>query len=266
MKRILVIVLALLTVSFAACEKVIDLELENSDAHIVIEANLNDLSENQVIRVTKTVSFGADKKSEPVPYASVVVKSSDNEKVAFVYGEDGYYHAKNFIVRSGFHYTLDIEVEGEYYHSSSSMPSYVAIDSLGISKEKIFTEERYYPTFKFNDPAGIPNYYLYEISINNSPIRFASAYNDKFNDGKYVTHEISDRTVDLELNDEVRVIRYCVDESVYKFWNEFQSANPGGAAPGNPSSNISNGALGYFSVAAASIHQFRTTEYMEKSR
>lgn len=111
----------------------------------------------------------------------------------------------------------------------------------------------------------IPNSrYLSEISINDSPIRFASVYNDKFNDGRYITHEISDRTFDLELDDQVRVIRYCVDEQVYKFWDEFQSANPGGAASGNPSSNISNGALGYFSVASASEHTFKTREYMEK--
>jgi len=29
------------------------------------------------------------------------------------------------------------------------------------------------------------------------------------------------------------------------------STNPGSASPGNPTSNISNGALGYFSVSSA---------------
>ncbi len=52
--------MALLTVLFSACEKVIDLELENSEARIVIEANLNDLNVDQLIRVTKTVAFGTD--------------------------------------------------------------------------------------------------------------------------------------------------------------------------------------------------------------
>ncbi|WP_312740782.1 DUF4249 domain-containing protein [Sphingobacterium multivorum] len=264
MKRNLLTILALLTVLFSACEKVIDLELENSEARIVIEANLNDLNVDQLIRVTKTVAFGTDRKSDPISGASVVVRSSANEEITFVYERDGYYRAQNFRVRPGTRYSLEIELEGEYYRSSVTMPTYVAVDSLGISKEKIFTEERYYPTFKFYDPAQVNNYYLYEIAINNSPIRFASTYNDKFNDGKYVTHEISDRTIDLELNDEVRIIRYCIDASVYKFWNEFQSANPGGAAPGNPSSNISNGALGYFSVASAVAYFFKTQEYMDK--
>lgn len=264
MKKKLLIILALLTVLFSACEKVIDLDLENSKASIVIEGNLNDLNVDQLIRVTKTVAFGTDRKSDPISDASVVVRSSANEEITFVYERDGYYRAQNFQVRPGIKYSLEIVAEGEYYRSSVTMPSYVAIDSLGISKEKIFTEERYYPTFKFYDPAQVINYYLYEIAVNNSPMRFASTYNDKFNDGKYITHEISDRTLDLELDDEVRVIRYCVDASVYKFWNEFQSANPGGAAPGNPSSNISNGALGYFSVASAVMYLFKTQEYMEK--
>ncbi len=264
MKTNLLTILALLTVLFSACEKVIDLDLENSEARIVIEANLNDLDVDQLIRITKTVAFGTDRKSEPVPDASVIVRSSTNEEVTFVYESDGYYRVQNFQVRPGLKYSLEIESEGEYYRSSVTMPPYVAIDSLGVTKEKIFTKERYHPTFKFYDPAQVNNYYLYEIAINNSPIRFASTYNDKFNDGKYVTHEISDRTIDLELNDEVKVIRYCVDASVYKFWNEFQAANPGGAAPGNPSSNISNGALGYFSVASSGTYLFKTQEYMEK--
>ena len=264
MKKKLLTLLALLTVLFSACEKVIDLDLEDSEARIVIEANLNDLGVDQLIRVTKTVAFGTDRKSDPVSSASVVVRSSANEEITFVYDRDGYYRAQNFQVRPGLKYNLQIESGGEYYQSSVTMPTYVAIDSVGVSKEKIFTEERYYPTFKFYDPTQVNNYYLYEIAINNSPMRFAATYNDKFNDGKYVTHEIADRTIDLELNDEVKVIRYCVDASVYKFWNDFQAANPGGAAPGNPSSNISNGALGYFSVAAAAVYFFKTEEYMKK--
>jgi len=265
MKKQLFIICSLLASLCTSCEKVIDLDLENSESRIVIEGNLNDLDVDQLIRITKTVAFGTDRKSEPIPDASVMVRSSANEEMNFVYESDGYYRAQNFQVRPGLKYSLEVIAEGEYYRSSVSMPPYVAIDSLGVTKEKIFTEERYYPTFKFYDPAQIDNYYLYEIAVKNSPMRFASTYNDKFNDGKYITHEVSDRNIDLELDDEVRVIRYCVDASVYKFWNEFQAANPGGAAPGNPSSNISNGALGYFSVASSGTYLFKTQEYMEKA-
>ena len=35
---------------------------------------------------------------------------------------------------------------------------------------------------------------------------------------------------------------------MYDFWNAVQATNPGTAAPANPPSNISNGALGYFSA------------------
>lgn len=264
MKNNILLILTLVVILFSACEKVIDLDLQGSSPRIAIEANLNDLSTDQVIRITRTVAFGTDKKSDAVGDASVSVRSSANEEINFVYDKDGYYRAQNFVVKSGLRYSLDVRVDGQSYTSTAVMPQYVAIDSIGISKEAVFTEERYYPTFKFYDPAGTKNYYLYEISINDSPVRFASTYNDKFNDGKYITHEIEDRSVELELDDEVKVIRYCVEEQVYKFWNEFQSANPGGAAPGNPSSNISNGALGYFSVASATVHTFKTREYMQK--
>jgi len=47
-----------------------------------------------------------------------------------------------------------------------------------------------------------------------------------------------------------------IDKDVFKYWNELQSINPGSAAPANPTSNISNGALGYFSVSSARTYNF----------
>jgi len=264
MKTTYYLLLSLTTFLYSSCEEVIDLNLDSAGPRTVIEANLNDLSSDQTIRVSKTIAFGVSGRNTPIEDAAVVVRSSAKEEILFTYDRDGYYLAKNFVVKPGITYFLDVKSEGVNYVSQSQMPEYVAIDSLGITKEKVFNEERFYPTFTFNDPVGIKNHYLYEIAIKGSPIRFASTYNDKFNDGKYVTHEISDRTIDLELNDEVKVIRYCIDANVYQYWSDFQSANPGGAAPGNPTSNISNNALGYFSVASAKEHEFITSVYMEK--
>lgn len=264
MKKIYFLLLSLTVFLFSSCEEVIDLNLDSAGPRTVIEANLNDLSSDQKIRISKTVAFGVNGKNTPVEHASVIVRSSAQEEIIFIYDRDGYYRSQNFVVKPEISYFLEVKSEGVTYVAQSQMPTYVAIDSIGITMEKTFNEERFYPTFTFNDPLGVKNYYLYEIGINGSPIRFSAVYDDKYNDGKYVTHEISDRTLDLELNDEVKVVRYCIDENVYKYWNDFQSADPGGAAPGNPTSNISNNALGYFSVASATQHDFITRAYMEK--
>src|SRR5690606_503844 len=137
------------------------------------------------------------------------------------------------------------------YEAACFMPDYVDVDSTGIVMGQVFGESYYVATVIFNDAADVSNYYKYDISSNDAPSRFASQYQLKSNDALYVTHPVSDRDLDLTPGDNITVRRYCVDEKVFNYWNEYQSTNPGSAAPGNPTSNISNNALGYFSVASA---------------
>lgn len=42
---------------FSACEEIIDVNLNDADPRVVIEANLSDLQSIQRIRVSKTVAF-----------------------------------------------------------------------------------------------------------------------------------------------------------------------------------------------------------------
>jgi len=123
----------------------------------------------------------------------------------------------------------------------------------------LFDKTYYFAAFKFNDPEGRGNYYRYDISVNGSPFRFASVFNDKLSDGLYVSHQITDFDADLKDGDNIAVRRSIVDKSVFDYWNEFQNTNPTTAAPGNPKSNVSNNALGYFSVAPTKEYTFRLT-------
>ena len=236
---------------FSACEEIIDVNLNDADPRVVIEANLSDLQSIQRIRISKTVAFDEPINSVGVTDAVVLVLDSRGGYHNFQHEKDGDYVARDFTPASGQSYSLYVEVDGESFHSSCHMPTYVEVDSTGIARENILGDSYYFATFKFNDPQNTPNYYKYDISINDANFRFSSVFQDKFNDGLYVTHQVSDLNTDLEPGDYISVRRYCIDEKVFDYWNEYQSTNPGSAAPGNPTSNISNNALGYFSVASA---------------
>ncbi|MFD1769050.1 DUF4249 domain-containing protein [Sphingobacterium suaedae] len=244
----------------AACEEVIDIDLNAADPRVVIEAQLSDLNSVQRIRVSKSVAFSESINSLPVENALVTVRDDQGRNFSFQYEQNGNYIHPNFKPVAGRTYVLHVYVGDELYESSCIMPAYVDVDSIGVLEENIFGDPYYFATFKFNDPADVNNYYKYDLSINGAPYRFASALNDKFNDGLYVTHQISDLDTDLVVGDSINVRRYCVDRKVYEYWNEFQSTNPGTAAPGNPTSNISNNALGYFSVASAKEFGLRIEE------
>ena len=245
---------------FTSCEEILDLDLNSMNPKIVIEADLNDLSNKQSIHISRTVDFDELSSNEPINKASVkVVDRTAGGYYDFIaVGSEGEYICSNFKPKAGNSYMLYVQIEEDVYTSECVMPAYIPVDSLGISEDEIFGEKKYSVTLKFNDPANVENFYKYKISVNQNPkFEFAAAFNDKFNDGKFVTHQLSDQKNSIELNDTVTVIRSIIDKSVYKFWNDVQSINPGSAAPANPTSNITNGALGYFSVSSSKVFGYR---------
>ena len=263
MKTYFYLYIVALCAVFTSCEEVIDINLNEADPRLVIEAQLSDLETTQRIRVSKTVAFTESVNSRPVEGASVTVTDNRGRVFNFRYEENGYYVNSDFKPVASRNYDLLVDVEGELYKASCLMPPYVDVDSVGILEESVFRDTYYFATFKFNDPANVANYYKYDLSINSSAFRFANAFNDKFNDGLSVTHQVADLDIDMVAGDSIVVRRYCVDRRVYEYWNEFQSTNPGTAAPGNPTSNISNNALGYFSVASVKEFGFRIPEVIQ---
>ncbi|MEJ5053955.1 DUF4249 domain-containing protein [Sphingobacterium sp. MYb382] len=242
---------------FTSCEEVIDVNLNDSEARTVIEGQLSDLTSVQQIRVSETVSFSTDRNSKPIDKAVVLVRDDKGGFFTFQYTNNGIYEHRNFKPVAKRTYSLEVRVGEQVFKSTAVMPPYVTVDSIGILEQNVFKDTYYFMTFKFHDPKDVSNYYKYDMSINGKPFAFASTFNDKFNDGLFVTHQVGDFDNDLVQGDSITVRRYCIDKPVYNYWNEYQRTNPSNAAPGNPTSNISNNALGYFSVASAKQYGIR---------
>ncbi|MCA5004868.1 DUF4249 domain-containing protein [Sphingobacterium bovistauri] len=248
--------LLIICLGLASCEELIDVNLNDVDPRYVIEGDLTDLSADQVITVSQTVAFDAPVRNKPVENAIVTVTDDKGTIYAFTKSGDGIYRA-NFKPKALRTYNLKVVIEGEVFAASSYMNSYIDVDSLGVIEDVIFTDTVYSVTQKFMDPKDQPNYYKYKISVNGSDFAFSRVFSDKFNDGMFVTHQISDPNNDIFLGDSVVVNRQIIDKQVFDYWNELQSINPGSAAPANPTSNISNGALGYFSVSSSKRYGYR---------
>lgn len=247
------------------CEDLIEIDLNSADPRIVIEADLDNLDDWQVIYVSRTVPFDDDRQREIVTDANVdvqAVQGNNSRTYPFRYSEmhEAYINT-SFQVNGQTQYTLHVMIDGELYQSTESMAPYVEVDSMGIMKERIFEDDYYFATFKFQDPAETSNYYKYNVSVDGGLMKFYAVFNDKFNDGLYITHQIGSTDNDIALGSRVIVKRQLISPSVYRYWNEIQSINPGSAAPANPTSNISNGALGYFSISNVQEYTFDFTTF-----
>lgn len=240
--------LFIISLLFLSCEDIIDVDLNDAAPHLVIIGEINNQTDQQVVTLSKTVPFTSENRFDGLSNAQVEVVDGNGTVFRFIERSPGIYVADHFTGMEFEYYQLHVHVEGKTYTASSRMPPLVGVDSVGTAVSDLFGEEQKYVALKYQDPPQEPNYYRYLISVNGEPAQFVYVASDKFNDGKYVSERLGNPDEDLVTGDAVVIYMQCVDKTMYDFWNAVQATNPGTAAPANPPSNISNGALGYFSA------------------
>lgn len=258
MSRIFFIIVPFFVGLFSiSCEELIDVNLNEGDPRYVIEADITTLSDQQIIKVSETVAFSSQQPNKPITGADVTVSDSKGRIVKFADAGQGSYIASNFRPEQNRTYNLSVRVGDNVYESSTQLQDFVAIDSIGIIEETVFNDKYYFVILKFTDLPNIANYYRYTTSVNEGAFKFSTVFDDKFNDGLFVSHQITNSENTLAIGDSITIRRQCITKPVYDYWNEIQFANPGNASPSNPTSNISNGAFGYFSVSATKEYGMR---------
>lgn len=245
---------ALILNTLSGCEKVIDLELKDSEPVIVVYGDINDQSENQYVRISKTYNFTEPNKFNAVTGARVIITTQAGSVINYSEISPGVYQSPKFRGRTGVKYTLDISVEGQKFTATSTMPEKVSLDSLNFREVSFFGKNSTHLVANFVDPVGIQNQYRYLLSVKSKVVEDLVT-EDRFNDGNNVANTIYHELNDLEPGDEIELDLQCIDRNVYKYHYAFgQNLGEGGppVAPANPPSNISNGALGVFSVHTSS--------------
>ncbi len=249
-----IIILCLSAISFVACEKVIELDLKNTEPKLVIEANFTDSLQIQTVNIGQTVSFKADNKMTPVSNAQVSLKSDNGLALSFVEIAPGLY-ATNKAVKgiAGVKYTLTVTVNNKTYTAISQMPSPVKIDSLKQTSIVIFGKTNKFIQVVYKDEPGVPNYYNNRLYVNGVKRNDSFVEFDRFNDGKRVENTLFNQEPDLKTGDKIKVEFLGIDVNVYRYLFAIAQINGAGGpptSPADPDSNFSNGALGYFSSSA----------------
>jgi hypothetical protein len=138
------------------------------------------------------------------------------------------------------------------------MPATVNLDSLTFVSNSGFGRKRISAVANFQDPQGVRNYYQFIEYLNG--IRLTKdlfVFDDRLSDGRYIQFTLFNDSTYLQPGDQVAVDLQGLDSAVYNYF--FQLFTSGGAgsfntsaSPANPTSNISNGAYGYFSAHTVS--------------
>lgn len=255
-RNIFVFLFACLTaMTFTACEKVIDLKLDEAKPVLVIEANFTDEYKIQTVNISQTIAFENKNEASPFSGAEIVLKDKNGIETLFLETKPGLYSTLlpiNGIPQQK--YTLIVKANNQTYTAESVMPQPVEIESLTQTELSFFGNKRKFVQVNYSDPLGVPNYYNSRVFVNGVKRDFFYVESDRFNDGKPVKNTIFTDEPELVLGDTVIIDFQGIDVNVYKYLFSITQINGNGGpptTPANPDSNFNNGALGYFNACTS---------------
>ena len=240
-------------VSFSACQKTVHLNLNTAPAAIVIQGEVTDQPGPYTVSINKSVGFYADNTFPTVSGASI--KISDGVITdSLTETSPGIYSTHTLQGRSGSTYTLTVALGDSTYTASSTMPAAVPFDSITFDNSGTFRKGQITAQANYQDPPNVKNYYQFILYIDGTQFtKDIFAFDDRLSDGKYITQNLRMDSTYLVDGQQLRVDMYCIDVNVYNYFLTLGAVSDNGsgpqtATPSNPLSNISNGALGYFSA------------------
>lgn len=238
-----------------SCEKAIDLKLKDNDSpKYVIEGTVTNQPNGCKVAVSETKNFGDDNQFNGISGASVKIENNGN---TFMLAETskGIYESTAVTGTPGQSYRLTVSIKGEVFTASSTMPAVVEFLDFTLKPSDVDTT-RATPRVKFKDPAAPGNRYWFQQYINDQLQIGYKVLNDEYTPGQEVNEYLvfenrtKNRALNLKKGDRLTAEMHCIDEPVFTYLFSLFGANgsDNGAAPTNPLSNISGGALGFFSA------------------
>lgn len=246
----------MIVLSLTACQKEIDLDLENKSGQLVIEGNLSDLEEPQLVRITRSVAFTEPNEYPEVSNAFVTISDNMGLIDTLSYISDGVYRTNALTAGvSGRTYTLSVVLDGNSYTAQSELPNRVELTGLQLLSMNFFGTESYDVLPQFVDPSSFGNHYAFIVTASSKQGIVFETETDNIGNGmmNQLSVEIPDDGGDpVKTGDIVFVQMRCIDKNIFDYYQAIEQLSGGGpgggVTPSNPPSNISNGALGYFSA------------------
>lgn len=202
------------------CEDVIDVDLNEAQPRLVIEASINWFKDtagnNQSIKLSLSAPFFDD--VIPPANGATVTITNINNGTDFVFTEDGttgVYYTSNFVPLLNQEYKLTISYDNQDYTATEILKSVSPIEFVEQNDEGGFSGEDIELKVFYTDPADVENYYFFEFTSDIPVIPTLEVYEDRFTDGNQIFGFYSEE--DLESGDEVVIRNYGVSSRFYDF-------------------------------------------------
>ncbi len=232
---------------FIGCTKQINVDLKNAPPEIVIEGIVSN-SASAEVSITKSVQFSSNNTFPKVSGATVSITDDQGNKYNLSETQPGLYTNKNLIGIPGHTYNLTVNAEGKDYTASSQMPQQVNLDTLLFEKIFFGNKSIWIVKPQYMDPPGFGNYYKFIETINGTRFPAVWIWDDRFTNNDISTRPLIQNDSVININDTIEVEMQCIDKNIFRYFTALHDVQHNATTPANPDSNISGGALGYFSA------------------
>lgn len=259
------IILSLLCIILlTSCEKVIDVDLNNENPRLVVDAGLTYIKgtdgKNQSLTLSTTTGF-FDKGVPKVSGATVYVTNSSNTRFNFLEEPNtkGKYTCTNFAPLIGETYVLTVIYNGETYKAQDKLSAVNQIDNVEQRADLGINKDEYGIRVNFQDPATENNFYVISYVTPFEAFPYIDAFDDKIFQGRIGFGLYgSDK---MKLGDSIEIKVRGTSERYFNYIKKLISTASVGGGPFQPfpSSTIrgnivnqtkeSNYCLGFFSIS-----------------
>lgn len=263
-KNVLVVILISLIISSCREERILDF-IEAEELTLVVEGTLTDENRRHFVRIAESGNYYESKSSNPATGAAVSINGVDLIELSHP-DSLGYYTTPiGFKAIANNTYQLLISYKNRNYTAAGFMNETPNIDSIRIKRNR-----------DIPDFVGIE---LYDVDIYYVEDKSRKAYYsyDLFVDGEWLTESINDKAffendfliegpvtftaqnfsdLDVDLDKELQIVlqKSSLNTETFKFYTDFFNQTEGtnnpffAPPPANISTNLSEGAFGFFEV------------------
>lgn len=223
-----IIVLILMT-SITSCTDVIDVEVQEGQSRLVIQASLDwekgTTGNEQVVKLSTSTEFFETTSNTAVTGASVSV-TNDVSGAEFVFADqnNGEYTTSEFVPILNESYTLTVIHNGETYTANETMMTVTEITDLYQGLEDGFDDEELELHVEFTDPEDEDNFYLFKFQKQGDLLPEFEVGDDEFVNGNELDwwyeieeDEDTDKIEALAPGDVVTIEMYGISEAYYGY-------------------------------------------------
>lgn len=240
----------MISIFFTSCEKEISMPLRSSEPSVVIEGQIQ-LDSIAIVKITESKDYNTDNTYTVIDGAVVSISDNNGSHEILTQDDNGTYIAHVIKGVVGRTYYLSVEVNGQEYTSTSTLPTAISIDSIVMYEIPALNYP--FPMLIFQDPPIEANYYRCRYYVNGKRILIDDDLVDTKDRNGFLIERIlpvyKELNDDKELSrgDEIRVELHAIDKEVYTYFEGLANIEN---SLTNPTTNITGGALGYFSAYA----------------